>query len=277
MSANPCLDHFGKDASELKDKTLWLFDMDGTLYEDERVFDGSADLLATIRAQGGQYVYITNNSSKNVGDYVARLERMNIASVVEDFYTSVEATAQHLLKNHPGELVYCQGTRSLLAQLRDFGIDVTDQVDDNATVVLIGFDTELTMEKLRRTCIMLGKDVTYLATNPDLVCPTSFGFEPDCGSMAISLYNATGKKPQVIGKPEPDMVYSVMEKFQVAPEQCVLVGDRLYTDIATGINAGITTICVLTGEATLEDLETTEFQPTYIFDSVRELDKLLIS
>ncbi|MBQ6394763.1 MAG: HAD-IIA family hydrolase [Atopobiaceae bacterium] len=277
MLNTPLTDRFGKDASELRDKTLWLFDMDGTIYEDERVFDGTVDLLNTIRAQGGRYVFITNNSSKNVTDYVAKVNRMGIDADVEDFFTSVEATAQHLHKNHPGELVYCQGTKSLVAQLRDFGIDVTEEVDDRASVVLIGFDTELTMEKLRRTCIMLGKDVTYLATNPDLVCPTSFGFEPDCGSMAISLKNATGKMPVVIGKPEPTMVYRVMEKFETAPEKTVLVGDRLYTDIATAINADVTSICVLTGEATLADLEVTEFVPTYIFDSVREIDDLLIA
>lgn len=265
------LDHFGRDCSALRDKRLWLFDMDGTIYEGERVFDGTLDLLSRLREQGSRAVFITNNSSKNVGDYVVKVGRMGIEATREDFFTSVEATARYLAEHHPGERVYVQGTRSLVAELGRLGVDVTDEEDPAATVVLIGFDTELTMEKLRRTCRMLGRDVAYLGCNPDLVCPTEWGFEPDCGSMAVSLRNATGKYPHFIGKPEPDMVDIVREKFGASREETVVVGDRLYTDIASGINAGVDTVCVLSGEATLADLETTEFRPTWVIDDVRTI------
>lgn len=265
------VDYFGKPADEILEKKLWLFDMDGTIYEDTRVFDRAVDLTNLIRERGGRYVFVTNNSSKNVGDYVDKVTKMGFQATTEDFFTSVEATTLDLKANHPGDLVYCQGTKSLVAELRAAGIEVTEEVDPEAKVVLIGFDTELTMEKLRKTCIMLNNDVDYLATNPDLVCPTSFGFEPDCGSMAISLKNATGKYPRFIGKPEPEMVKYAMQKWGCTPEETVVVGDRLYTDIATAINANVTSICVLTGEATLEDLETTEFKPTYIFEGVHTL------
>lgn len=275
MPTNPMLDHFGRDASSLRDKRLWLFDMDGTIYEGERIFEGTLDILATIKAQGGNYVFITNNSSKNVGEYVAKVGRMGIEATRDDFFTSVEATALYLNEHHPGERVYVQGTKALVAELARLGIDVTPDEDANATVVLIGFDTELTMEKLRSTCRMLNHDVAYLGCNPDLVCPTEFGFEPDCGSMAISLKNATGKFPHFIGKPEPTMVDIVRQKYGCSAEETVVVGDRLYTDIASGRNAGVDTICVLSGEATLDDLATTEFVPTYVFDSVVEVNALL--
>ncbi|MCH4053717.1 MAG: HAD-IIA family hydrolase [Atopobiaceae bacterium] len=275
MPTHDLLDHFGRDCSALLGKRLWLFDMDGTIYEGERVFDGTLDLLARIRERGGRSVFITNNSSKNVGDYVAKVGRMGIEATPEDFFTSVEATARYLKEHHPGERVYVQGTRSLVSELARLGIDDTAEEDPTATVVLIGFDTELTTEKLRSTCRMLNHDVAYLGCNPDLVCPTEYGFEPDCGSMAIALRNATGKYPHFIGKPEPDMIDIVREKFGATAAETVVVGDRLYTDIASGRNAGVDTVCVLSGEATLDDLATTEFVPTWVIDDVREVWRLL--
>lgn len=118
---------------------------------------------------------------------------------------------------------------------------------------------------------MLGREVAYLATNPDLVCPVSFGYIPDCGSMSIMLKNATGKTPFFIGKPEPIMIDCVLKKLGISKEDTVIVGDRIYTDIACGVNAGVDTICVLSGEATLDDLEKSDTKPTWIFDSVREV------
>ena len=163
------------------------------------------------------------------------------------------------------------GTRSLVEELRREGIDVVTEVDDRASIVLIGFDTENTSEKIRNTCIMLGKDVVYLATNPDLVCPVSFGYIPDCGSMSIMLKNATGKEAFFIGKPEPIMVDCVLKKFKKRPVEAVIVGDRLYTDIKTGARAGVDTICVLSGEASMEDIRQGEVKPDYIFQSVKEI------
>lgn len=273
--ATALTDHYGNDCSGILGKRLWLFDMDGTIYEGERVFDGTLDLLDRIRERGGRSIFITNNSSKNVGDYVAKVGRMGIKATPDDFFTSVEATARYLKQHHPGERVYVQGTRSLVSELARLGIDDTTEEDPAATVVLIGFDTELTTEKLRSTCRMLNHDVTYLGCNPDLVCPTEYGFEPDCGSMAIALKNATGKYPHFIGKPEPDMINIVRDKFGATAEETVVVGDRLYTDIASGRNAGVDTICVLSGEATLDDLATTEFTPTWVIDDVRTIWSML--
>lgn len=269
-------DYINNPADSLKTKKLWLLDMDGTIYNENEIFDGTIDFLNQIREHGGRYIFITNNSSKSVADYVEKVTNMGIDATADDFYTSSQATAMYINENYPGQTVYCMGTRSLVKELRESGLNVVTEVSDEATIVLMGFDTENTSEKVRNTCIMLGRDdITYLATNPDLVCPVSFGFIPDCGSMSIMLKNATGKEPFFIGKPQPIMVDCVLKNTGYSREEAVIVGDRLYTDIATGKNAGVETICVLSGEATMQDIEEGEVKPTYIFKNVREIwDKL---
>lgn len=265
------LDYTGKSADKLKEKTLYLLDMDGTIYNENQIFDGTLEFLEEIKRRGGQYVFITNNSSKSVEDYVQKVQAMGIEAEYENFYTSSQATAMYLKENYPNQVVYCMGTKSLIKELREAGIEVVTEVDDHASVVLLGFDTENTSEKIRNTCIMLGRDVAYLATNPDLVCPVSFGYIPDCGSMSIMLKNATGKEPFFIGKPEPIMVNCVLKQLNCKRENAVIVGDRLYTDIKTGENAKVDTICVLSGEASMEDILQGEVKPTYIFKSVKEI------
>lgn len=265
------LDYTGKSADKLKEKTLYLLDMDGTIYNENQIFDGTLEFLEEIKRRGGQYVFITNNSSKSVEDYVQKVQAMGIEAEYENFYTSSQATAMYLKENYQNQVVYCMGTKSLIKELREAGIEVVTEVDDRASVVLLGFDTENTSEKIRNTCIMLGRDVAYLATNPDLVCPVSFGYIPDCGSMSIMLKNATGKEPFFIGKPEPIMVNCVLKQLNCKRENAVIVGDRLYTDIKTGENAKVDTICVLSGEASMEDILQGEVKPTYIFKSVKEI------
>ena len=265
------LDYTGKSADKLKEKILYLLDMDGTIYNENQIFDGTLEFLEEIKRRGGQYVFITNNSSKSVEDYVQKVQAMGIEAEYENFYTSSQATAMYLKENYPNQVVYCMGTKSLIKELREAGIEVVTEVDERASVVLLGFDTENTSEKIRNTCIMLGRDVAYLATNPDLVCPVSFGYIPDCGSMSIMLKNATGKEPFFIGKPEPIMVNCVLKQLNCKRENAVIVGDRLYTDIKTGENAKVDTICVLSGEASMEDILQGEVKPTYIFKSVKEI------
>lgn len=273
-------DFFGKDANELIMKKLWLFDMDGTIYEEEQLFDGTLELLQWIVDNDGKYVFITNNSSKSVVDYIKKVNMLGVPADIDNFFTSAQATILWLEKNYPQAKVYCQGTESLVTELKAAGIDVTEDVEP-VDVVLVGFDMELTTAKLRNTCEILStQDVVYIATNPDLVCPVGFGFIPDCGSICGMIKNATGKVPQYIGKPEPTMVDIVREREGFSAEETVVVGDRLYTDIATGLNAGVSVIAVLTGEATVEEIESGDIKPTYTFDSVNviisELKKIVL-
>lgn len=268
---NKLLDYFGEDASCLISKKLWLFDMDGTIYNENNIFDGTLELLNKITTAGGKYVFITNNSSKSLDDYVKKVNSIGIPATKDNFFTSVQATVLSLKDKYPHQKIYCQGTESMLKEFRDSGLTVTIEIEDDIGVVVVGFDTELTSDKLRKTCFLLNRDLPFIATNCDLRCPVSFGYIPDCGSICQMITNATGKKPQFIGKPEATMVKYVMKKYECYEKDTVVVGDRLYTDIATGINANITSICVLSGEAQLQDIVSGNIKPTFVFETVKDI------
>lgn len=253
-------------------KRLFLLDMDGTLYLDEQLFDGAADFLRAIRQRGGAYLYLTNNSSRGVDAYVEKLARLGIPAAAEDFLTSVDA-AIHYMKGCKTErdVLYVCGTESFKGQLRRAGFRLAEGPSAEVTTVLCGFDTELTFQKLEDCCILLGRGADFLATNPDWVCPTWYGSVPDCGSVCEMLHRATGRRPRVIGKPQPEMVRLAMERTGRAPEETLVVGDRLYTDIACGVNAGVDTVLVLSGESTAEDVRRSEMKPTAVCADVAAL------
>ena len=260
----------------LKEKKLFLLDMDGTIYLDNDLFDGTLDFLAYVKRIGGRYLFLTNNSSKGVDKYVEKLARLGIESVPDDFLTSTEATIAYLrTKNH--NKIYAFGTESFRRQLSDAGLPVTDKLEDGIDCLCLSNDWELTFKKLEDASILLLKhDVDYIATNPDWVCPTWYGSVPDCGSFAEMLWRATGKRPKFIGKPQPDMIYLALEKTGYKKEDALMLGDRLYTDIASGVNAGIDTVFVLSGEGTMADLESSPEKPTYIRQNIRELYEELV-
>ncbi len=260
---------------DFKKKKLFLLDMDGTIYLGDRLFDGTLDLLQAIRQQGGRYLFATNNSSRGVEAYVERLRRMGIPAQAEDFLTSVDALIWYLRGRYDDACIYVFGTQSFRQQLADAGFRVTDRVEDDVSLLVCGFDTELTFQKLEDACILLGRGVDFLATNPDLVCPTAYGSVPDCGCVCEMLFQATGRRPRVIGKPEPEMVRLSMERCGVGPEETVILGDRIYTDIACGVRAGIDTAFVLSGEGTEADIQRFGIQPAGIYRDVREIERLL--
>lgn len=261
--------------SPLKAKRLFLFDLDGTLYLGDNLFPGARELLAFIRTRGGQYRFLTNNSSRSVDAYVQKLSRPGIAAQPRDFLTSVDAMAAHL-HAHGMETrrFYVCGTESMKSQLRAAGFTVAERRED-ADALLMGFDTELTFQKLEDACILLGQGADYLATNPDWVCPTAYGFVPDCGSVCEMLWRATGRRPLVIGKPEPAMPLLAMQQAGASAQETLLIGDRIYTDIASGANAGIDTLLVLSGETKEEDLPTAQPQPTFVLPDVQALLRTL--
>lgn len=258
--------------SILQNMKLFLFDMDGTLYLGDRLYNFTIELLQTIRAAGGKYLFMTNNSSKSVADYIEKLGRLGIEATREDFITSSQATAYYLHKHHRGQTLYVCGTESLKEELRQEGFTVTTDLTEVDCVVM-GFDTELTFQKLRDVSYLLltRPGIPYIATNPDLVCPTEFGSVPDCGSICIGIKNATGAEPVVIGKPSPLMPQLAMERLGISKEETCMVGDRIYTDIKSGLNAGITAVLVLSGETTREILGTSEDKPHLVLESAAEI------
>lgn len=271
-------DRFGRDLGALCEKRLFLLDLDGTLYEEERLFPDSLAFLRNVRRRGGDYVYISNNSSRSVSAYIEKLARLGIASEASDFLISTDAAIRYIQKQYPGQLVFAMGTRSFLAELRAAGIPVTEAVDPAVAVVLMAYDTELNYEKLTNICEILSTrepELPFIATNCDLVCPCRFGFVPDCGSVAEMIVHATGRRPRFLGKPEATMLELAREMKGVPREACCVIGDRLYTDIAAGQAAGMTSICVLSGEARLDDVAAMTVRPDYTVDDIAVIRRLL--
>ena len=258
--------------TDLASKKLFLLDMDGTLYLDEQLFPGAAEFLRFIRADGGTYLFLTNNSSRSTDAYVEKMRRLGIDAGPEDFLTSADAAIHYLKRSRsPEDVYYVCGTESLKGQLRGAGIRVAGTPSASVTALLCGFDTELTFQKLEDACILLNRGAAFLATNPDWVCPTWYGYVPDCGSVCQMLTRATGKVPTVIGKPQPEMVYLAMEKNRTDAAHTLVVGDRLYTDIACGVNAGVDTALVLSGESTMDTVRESGVKPDGIFRDVAAL------
>lgn len=255
----------------LKDRKLFLFDMDGTLYLGDQLFDFTVELLETIRAAGRRYIFMTNNSSKSVHDYIRKLAKLGISAEYEDFLTSSQATAFYLKKHYPGKTLYVSGTQSLKDELMREGFSITDDTE-KTEVIVTGFDTELTFRKLEDVSKMLcTKELPYIATNPDYVCPTEFGSVPDCGSVSDMLYNVSGKRPLFIGKPSALMPRLAMEKCGCTARETVVIGDRIYTDIKSGLNAGALTILVMSGETTYEILEASQDKPHIVMKDGSEI------
>ena len=259
----------------IKQKKLFLLDLDGTLYLDFTLFDGTKPFLEAIKKSGGRYLFLTNNSSKGVQSYVDKLCHMGVECQAQDFVTSVHATVEYLNAHYAGKLFYALGTKSFRSQLQEGGVLVTDELCDGIEGLVMGFDTELTFKKLEDACILLKRDIPYIAANMDYVCPTVYGYVPDCGSVALMLKNATGKEPVFIGKPKSGMIDLAIKKTGCTKEQTVFVGDRIYTDIACGKESGIDTVLVLSGEGTVAQAQEQQIFPTWVYKDVGEMAKEL--
>ena len=264
--------------SPLSGKRLFLLDMDGTIYLDETLFDGTIDFLNYVNQTGRKYLFLTNNSSRGVDAYIEKMARLGISATADDFLTSTDATIAHLRKHGDRHRrIYAFGTASFRKQLSDAGFSVTDRLEDGIDTLVCGFDRELSFQKLEDACILLGRGVEFLATNPDWVCPTWYGYVPDCGSVCQMLTRATGRKPRFIGKPQPEMALLAMEQCGCTKAETIVVGDRVYTDIACGVNAGIDAAFVLSGEGTIDDVAASAEKPTHIYQNIRELLNDLIA
>lgn len=258
----------------LKDIQLYMLDMDGTIYNEDTLIPGALDFFHLLQQQGKQYVFMTNNSSKGKISYVEKLNRLGIEATEKHIASSVNATVMYLNEHKPKAKIYLIGTESLKKELEDEGFDIAavDYRGSDIDYVLLGFDTELNYEKVRGASYYVSRDFPYIATNCDLKCPVLDNkFIPDCGAIAKMIELATNRMPLFLGKPERTMVDAVSKEWNIPVERIACVGDRLYTDIAVGINAGATSICVLTGEATEEEISDSEFKPNYCFDSIKEL------
>ncbi len=253
---------------------LFVLDMDGTLYLGDEVITGAVDFIHTLERTGRKYIYLTNNSSRAGVDYVNRLRGLGFPCETENIFTSGMATGSYLADNFAGKPVYPVGTPAFERELASYGVNLTDK--DDAEVVCVGFDTTLTYEKLDRAVHFLRRGASFIAANPDWVCPMPADeVLPDCGSICALLTASTGVEPFYIGKPNRNMVDIISAMTSVPNEQICCVGDRLYTDIAVAVNAGAVSILVMSGETTQEMLEESQTKPDFVLRDVAELAQLL--
>ncbi len=254
------------------DKQLYLLDMDGTIYLENDLIEGAAEFIDWLRRTGRDYVFMTNNSSRSADAYLEKLARLKIPADRSNIFTSGQAACIFLNNLKPGAKIYVVGTRSLKEEIRASGFTVAEKPDTDIDFLLVGYDTELTYQKLTDACNLLYDGIPFYATNPDVVCPAQKGrYLPDCATMCYMLEKATGRTPFYIGKPRKEMALSAIQFKGGQPEKTALVGDRLYTDIQCGLNAEILSILVLSGESTVEDIEKFNVHPDVILNNVGEI------
>lgn len=244
----------------------FLLDMDGTFNLGDELIDGSLYFIDTLRELKIDFLFLTNNSSKHRGLYAEKIRRLGLPISEEKVFTSGEATALYVQREHAGANVYVVGTPALEEEFRQHGFHLDE---NDPQLLVLGFDTTLTYQKLWKLCDFVRAGLPYIATHPDFNCPTETGYMPDIGAMIAFVKASTGREPDlVVGKPNRMIVDAVSQKFGYLIEQMAMVGDRLYTDIALGQTSGITTCLVMSGETHPEDLADSQFKPSYIFDNL---------
>lgn len=256
----------------LQNKKLFLFDIDGTLSVGDTLYEGSAELLSYIESIGGKAYFITNNSTRSGADYVKKFHScFGLRTTEEQFITSGYMTIRFLRAKYAGRKIFVLGTASFVQELKKAGLCVTEQPEEGIACAVAAYDSELTYRKLEDICEVLSlHDIPFYATNPDLCCPVPFGFIPDCGAICQMITHSTRREPVYLGKPNGEVVALCLQASGFSPAETIVVGDRLYTDIACGINGGVDTCVVYTGEAQPRDIADTQYKPGYAFDTIRE-------
>ena len=246
-----------------------LLDMDGTFYLGDRLIDGSLDFLAALERTGRTARFLTNNSSKSSSVYAKKLERMGVDARYRDVISSAHAAAHYCMKTFPGKKCYLLGNPMLREELLAMGMTLTEE---DADYVLVAFDTTLDYKKMCVVCDYIREGKPYIATHPDFNCPTETGFIPDMGAIMAFIEASTGRKADVIlGKPHRGIVDEALARTGFSLGEMAMVGDRLYTDVATGVNHGMTGILVLSGEATMEDVKASDVKPDLIFGRLADM------
>lgn len=247
----------------------FLLDMDGTFYLGDKLIEGSLDFLAALERTGRTARFLTNNSSKSAAVYAQKLQRMGVDEKYRDVMTSGHAAAHYCLKRFPGGKCYLLGNPMLAEELTGMGLQLTE---DDPDYVLVAFDTTLDYAKMCKVCDYIREGKPYIATHPDYNCPTETGFIPDMGAIMAFIEASTGRKADIIlGKPYGGIVEEALERTGFKLEEMAMVGDRLYTDVATGVNHGMIGILVLSGEATMEDVAVSDVKPDLIFGRLSDM------
>lgn len=255
-------------------------DMDGTIYLGSQLFPWTKRFLQTLTDNGIGYSFLTNNPTRSLDDYVKKLKGLGIDATRDEVYTTAVATIDYIKTHFPdARRLFVLGTPSMTGEFEAAGFEMcADSPDDRPDVLVVAFDTTLVYPRLCRAAWWASQGVPYIATNPDRVCPTD---QPvilvDCGSICACIEHATMRKPDiVIGKPNPDMLRGIMDRYGYRPDEIAMCGDRIYTDVAMARNAGALGVLVLSGETTLQTAIDSDPQPPITADNVETFAGLLL-
>lgn len=265
----------------LKNIELFLIDLDGTVYLNNKLIDGSADAINLIRNNGKRVCFLTNNSSKSQIDYVEKLNNLGIPCTIDEVYTSGNSCVSFLQQHYPNKSVYLLGTEKLIKQFSDNSIKLTNAKTNSKTtnasdVVVIGYDTTLTYEKLVIAIKLISKGADYIVTHADINCPDIDVYVPDVGSFIKLIEASTGKLPLFnCGKPYEIMGKNIANKFNTRPSKIAMIGDRLTTDMQFAINNGFISMLVLSGETTMQMYEQSKLEISYVINSLADISKYI--
>lgn len=262
-----------KIEDKIQEIKSFVLDMDGTIYLGNDLFDFTKDFLKTVEETGRNYYFFTNNSSKSQQAYIDKLAGMGIDITPDQMMISSHVMIHYLKQNHPGASIYVVGTPSLIEEFKSFDMPL---VEEDPDIVVLGFDTTLTYEKLAKACHYVRGGCIYYGVNPDWNCPIEGGdFIPDCGSMAKLIEASTGRFPEFFGKPSRHTLDYIIEATGGNPGEIAIVGDRLYTDITVADGSDVTSILVLSGESKKEDVASSDVKPDFIVDTLEDITTLL--
>lgn len=252
-----------------------VLDMDGTFFLGDKLLPGALELLDQLNEKGIPFSFLTNNTSKGKEDYVRKLVGLGVKAADARIFTAGDATISYLKQNYPKKRVFVMGTSSLRESMAEGGIALDSGEPE---VLVLAYDTDLYYQRLAEFCLFLRKGLPYIATHPDLNCPSPRGPLPDIGAMMAMIEVSTGRVPDVVlGKPNAGIILELARGWGLEPEDILMVGDRLYTDIALGKNPGVQTALVLSGETRREDLADSEFVPDMVFEDLLDLGSKIFS
>src|SRR5690242_21103086 len=254
--------------SESRPVHTWLTDMDGVLVHEEDPIAGAAEFIDALKSSGLKYLLITNNSIFTRRDLRARLLGSGIDVPEERIFTSALATADFLHEQRPGGTAYVVGESGLITAMHDIGYVMTDR---NPDYVVLGETRTYSFEAITRAIRLIEKGARFIATNPDPSGPSPYGTLPATGSVAALISTATGRQPYFVGKPNPLMMRAALNRLDAHSETTIMVGDRMDTDIISGLEAGLRTVLVLTGSTSRAQVEHFPYRPSRIVDSVADL------
>jgi len=247
-----------------------ISDMDGVIYRSKKAIDGAPEFINMLLEKKVRFCFLTNNSEQSPRDLIKKLETMGLKGLDDDhFITASMATADFLSRQRPQGSAYVIGGGGLVSELYKVGYSITES---NPDYVVVGKTTSYNYEMIKKAVNLINRGAKFIATNPDVVDPTENGIEPACGSLIAPIELSTGKKPYIVGKPNPLMMAMALKKLNVHPWESVMIGDRMDTDILSGMEAGLKSCLVLSGVSTKEVITQFPYRPDFVVDSIAHID-----